>query len=544
MVVLPPVASAQELRGFEPAQIERHIETAPAPVTRPPRTRLPEGAGTQVELSEQTFTLAGVLIEGVSVYANLEFLPLYQSYLGREITVATLREIAEAITRRYHADGYFLSNALLPAQDIEFGVVRIRVVEGYIDSWRFIDDAAREDVLVGRILQPVLAQRPVRRTDLVTALRTINELPDLTVNPEIRSLTGRPGAYRLMLAAERKRVSGSLSLDNRGSEFIGPVRVIAELGAFGLAGRHESWFLRLATAAETEELAYVNASTEWPLAANGLRLQLGTTQIRSQSGGELEELDVCVTNSRYWIGLLHPLLRESNRLRTISGYVGGYRSRTDVLGERRLEDRLMTVNLEYRGVRASGVDRVYALTLSITQGLAAGGSRIVDTQRGQGVGEPEFTSVDFNASHRQGLNRYWEISAALAGQYASRVLPASERYSIGGAQVGRAYDPSEITGDHGIAGRIEITRRNIRLRNAVWLSPYGFYDLGAVWRIRGGQHFNERASAASAGFGLRAVGSKLSATLELAQPLTRVVASEDSDRKRPRIFASLMYWLQ
>lgn len=535
-LLLSTAAPAQELQRFEPAQIERQVETAPPPATVPPTPRLPAGTDARVELSERTFTLAGVLVEGSTVYENLDFLPLYQSSLGREITVATLRELAEAITRRYHEDGWFLSSALVPAQDIESGVVRIRIVEGHIEDWRFTEGGAEDDPLVERMLRPVLAQRPVRRADLIAALRRINELPDLTVTPEVRSLPGRPGVYQLLLAAERKRGSGAVSVDNRGTELIGPVRAIALFDVFGMLGRHESLRLQLATAAETEELAYVDASVEWPLGANGLRAQAGTSHTRSRPGGDLEALDVRIANDRYRLGLMWPLSRAANSLSNLGAQIDAYRSRTDVLGERRLEDRLTTVQLNYRAVHAGGTGRVRALALSLTQGLAVGGSRVVDTQ-GTAVGEPEFTRANFNLTLRRDLREHWELGGALDGQYATRPLPSSERYSVGGAQFGRAYDPSEISGDHGLAARVELARKNVRAGDLARLSPYGFYDLGAVWGI-GERRFERRISIASAGLGVRAAGARLSATLEVAQPLTRAVASEDSEDKRPRVFAT------
>ncbi len=537
--LLTAAVLAQEFQGFEPAQIERQVETAPAPVSAPRPTPLPPAAGARVEMPELTFTLAGVLIEGSTVYDNLEFLPLYQAWLGREITVARLRELAEAITRRYHDDGWFLSSALVPAQDIEFGVVRIRIVEGYIQDWRFSEAGAKPDPLVDRMLHKVLAQRPVRRVDLITALRAINELPDLTVTPEVRSLRGRPGAYRLLLSAERIHASGSVSLDNRGSKFIGPVRAIASLGAFGALGRHETWRLQLATAAETEELAYLEASTEWPLGANGLRMQAGVSGIRSRPGGDLATIDARIANERYRLGLAMPLTRTANSLSTVGAQLGAWRSRTDVLGARRLEDRLTTVQLNYRGVQAVGVDRVRALVMSLTQGLSAGDSRVIDTQLGAGVGDPEFTRANFNLTARRGIGDDWDLSGTIDGQFAAKAVPSSERYSIGGAQFGRAYDPSEISGDHGLAARTELSKRNLRA-GGLHIGPYGFYDLGAVWRI-GERRFDQRASAASAGLGVRTTGKALSATIEIAQPLTRVVASEDSGRKRPRLFGSLSY---
>jgi len=257
------VCGAETLpQGFDPAQAERQIEKTPLPDHRPAAAATLEATKTRVDLPEQAFILSGVLIEGATVYSNLDFLPSYQPYLGQRVTVRELRAIADAITRRYQDDGFFLSNAVLPAQSIEFGVVRIRVVEGYIRDWRVIDGAETPDARIDRILQPVLAWRPVRRADLISTLKRLGDLPGLTLEPNLRAVEP-PGAYELLLGVRRKRFEGAISIDNRGSEAIGPTRAIAAFRLLNPTGRYEAYQLKLATAEQTRELGYGDASTDW-----------------------------------------------------------------------------------------------------------------------------------------------------------------------------------------------------------------------------------------------------------------------------------------
>ena len=46
--------------------------------------------------------------------------------------------------------------------------------------------------------------------------------------------------------------------------------------------------------------------------------------------------------------------------------------------------------------------------------------------------------------------------AALSGQWASGPLYSSEEFGYGGKNFGRAYDQSELTGDHGVAASVEV----------------------------------------------------------------------------------------
>ena len=76
------------------------------------------------------------------------------------------------------------------------------------------------------------------------------------------------------------------------------------------------------------------------------------------------------------------------------------------------------------------------------------------------------------------------LMVAAAGQYAFDPVLADEEFQLGGLPRGRGYEPAEITGDHGIAGTIELQVRPEFGRD--WVDSYqlyAFYDIGAVWQI-------------------------------------------------------------
>ena len=88
-------------------------------------------------------------------------------------------------------------------------------------------------------------------------------------------------------------------------------------------------------------------------------------------------------------------------------------------------------------------------------------------------------------------------------QYAWTDLLSSELYSYGGEQFGRGYDPSELVGDHGMAGKMELRFTDtLPIRFPFSYTAYGFYDIGIVYQRMSGA-YNHSDSAASAGLGLR-----------------------------------------
>jgi hemolysin activation/secretion protein len=181
--------------------------------------------------------------------------------------------------------------------------------------------------------------------------------------------------------------------------------------------------------------------------------------------------------------------------------------------------------LDYARGDGLGITQLYG---EASQGLPIlGASRADSALLSRSNGHADFTKLAVTATRQQALGGDWSALIGLAGQKASVPLLVSEQFPLGGARFGRAYDPAEIAGDDGIAGSLEL--RFGRSPQRRWLRSYqiyGFYDLGAVWNM-GVSDATRRQSLASAGGGFRLfLPHDVVATLEIARPLTRIVAAE------------------
>ena len=101
--------------------------------------QLAEPGNTSEDPVEMQFELAGVIIDGSSVYTPRELLPVYRGFLGREISVSDLHKISAAITERYAADGYGETTAQVPAQMIRSRVVTIRIQEEFFNNMIIVE---------------------------------------------------------------------------------------------------------------------------------------------------------------------------------------------------------------------------------------------------------------------------------------------------------------------------------------------------------------------------------------------------------------------
>src|SRR5262245_51913883 len=123
---------ASELPGRDR---ERFQQPTPAlaqpggPAIKLPGSVAPSGA------DRVTLLLRGARIVGGTIYRSEELAALYQDLIGRQITLTAVYDIAARITAKYGADGYVLSRAIVPPQELTPGgaAVTIQIVEGYVD---------------------------------------------------------------------------------------------------------------------------------------------------------------------------------------------------------------------------------------------------------------------------------------------------------------------------------------------------------------------------------------------------------------------------
>jgi len=260
---------------------------------------------------------------------------------------------------------------------------------------------------------------------------------------------------------------------------------------------------------------------------------------RSEPGFTLAPLDTRGRSEGLAIGLAYPILRTRAENLRVSAAFTPYTSSNELLGRRDLtpayEDDIRPVRVGLTYDLADRFQGLNYLQLELSQGIEALGASAEGRPNPSRPGaRTRFTRGLFEASRLQGLD--WlapglGLFLAARGQWSfGAPLVAFEQFGLGGARFGRGYDPSEIAGDNGIAGLVELRwsanapPQRLTLGRPLTVQPYLFYDAGMVTAARSAV---ASQSLASAGLGLRLwLGDALAAGIELAKPLTRSVAAE------------------
>ncbi|CAL7962624.1 hypothetical protein GAMM_30103 [Gammaproteobacteria bacterium] len=119
---------------IDPGRIqERIVPAEPRNLVNP--TEILEQKNTSISKSQKSvvttkFKLSNIVVSGVTVYKKGELQQYYKSYLGKDISLSDLKNIAAAITKHYHDQGYVFSRAIIPVQQFVSGKAYIQVIEG------------------------------------------------------------------------------------------------------------------------------------------------------------------------------------------------------------------------------------------------------------------------------------------------------------------------------------------------------------------------------------------------------------------------------
>lgn len=542
------VPARAQVPGAQPGQVERQFQAPPQPRSQPGGLQMPLPVQTPPPGSEGvTFRLRGLVLEGMTVYASDSWSADYSRLLGRQVSLADLYAFANALTARYRNDGYLLSQVIVPAQTVEDGFVRLQAVEGYVAEVRFEGPATR---LLQAHAERIRAERPLTAATLERYLLLMNDVPGVFARALLVPSATQPGASDLVVQVTERRIAGGLSLDNRGGRALGPLRASADIeqrGLFGWGDRSAVRYVR----AEDAELEYLALSHEEAFGADGTRFGMTFSRARSRpdSSTSFIPLDLETDSDTASASLSHPFLRSRSRNLAARVALTGHDGQTRLFGVRDTEDRLRALRLGLTFDLADAARGVNLVDIELAQGFEAlGASRAGDPFLSRANGKPAFTKLGLYAARLQSLQTMLpglSLLAALGGQVAFNDLLAPELYSFGGEQFGRGYDPSEIVGDHGAALKLELRYtfggEAPTAPLAFGATAYGFYDAGVV-RQRSPGGLDARQSAASAGVGLRfEVGRIVSGYLELAKPLTRLVAAEGNRDPRAQGGLSLRF---
>ncbi len=527
-------AYAQQLPGSaDPGRLQERFREPAAPTVEEITSPQSIDINSTIPEAVDGFVLNGVKLEGVTAFPATEFDPLIGEYVGRKVDLDSLNHLAARITNAYRRQGYFLSRALLPEQEVEEGIVTVRVVEGYVSSV-IVDDP---EGLLGNdplgILDGVIARikavTPLHGPTLERYALLLNQSYGIYVQSVLTAPKGadaRAGAIDIALKVSKNPNAASLSYNNYGSRFVGPHQATAEWVGGNLLNAYDRLDVQASTSIPVREVQYGSMTYRLPITPSGLTAHTRFSYSNSRPGYTLKSLEVEGDSTFFEAGLSYPVILTRKTSLDVGLGFELHNTATEFLDEELIDDKLRILVLSASLQTQDAWKGNNIFSASLNKGVDILGATETGSEKlSRSRGHSDFISFNLEASRDQELPHGFEMTAAIAGQYTQVPLLSSQEFGFGGANFGRAYDPSEITGDQGVAGSLEMRYIDIdpMLGNKVKLVPFAFYDIGKVWNEDAGE---DPISAASAGFGTYyAIDDKVSGALQAAFPLTKSVST-------------------
>lgn len=537
---VPSSAEAPRTEGQVPAPQDFII---PAPITPAPDLApqaVPEGA------QDIVFSLNGIRVEGVSAYDGSRFTPLYEGMIGGQVNLGDMFALARDITRAYRADGYILSQAVVPPQTVTDGVITIRVVEGHFSALDLegVDETTLLGRRIRRIAERITAEKPATAATLERNLLLINDMAGVSARSIITPDTDITGGARLGILVSEDLVSGRVSVDNYGSRYIGPIQISNVTSLNNAIGLGERVTAQVVGVPQSDEMIYGYGLFQLPVNASGTVVGLDVTYSETEPGYTLDDFNVAGQSALFGGEVRYPFIR--GRAQNLYGRLRfDWRratSKSDIDVTRTDKIAAMRLGLDYQGLdNALWAPGVTTMRLDLSKGLdLLDASHEGDTNLSRANGDAQAAKMELSIERLQRIGGGFTALIRAEGQYASDALLSAEEFGVGGNHLGRGYSPSEITGDHGLAGSFELQWHPASLDGKILQKPqvFGFYDVGKVWNLSEVASVQKKNSLASSGLGLRSgLFGYVEGELYVAFPLTRDIATADD--RGPNVFFSV-----
>jgi hemolysin activation/secretion protein len=435
----------------------------------------PEEAATQPQTA--AFLVKAIHISGNTSFDTTTLHALLAEAEGKELTLPALYERVARITDFYHAHGYPLARAIIPAQTIRDGVVAVEVIEARYGSIRLDNHSRVNDALLDATLAPLKSGQVIAQADLDHVLLLLADIPGTVTSASLEHGEAVGTSDLLVQAAPGPAFAGNITLDNYGNRYTGGARLGGEVGLIDPL-RHGD-VLDGSVLSSGKDMNYGRVSYDSLLSGQGTHLGGSYSGLHYVLGDSLESLD---GHGDAQVGSLwakQPLMRARDL--DLYGQLQFDRKQlrddidvSSIHDDRHLYDWVASLSGDSRDALLSG--GINTWSLGVTWGRVAFDDPTAQqadstTARTRGP----FSQWDASFARLQRLTRQDELYIALSGQWASVNLDASQKMVAGGSYTVRSYDMSALTGDIGVQASVEWRHDLTHAWHGQW-QAVGFFD--------------------------------------------------------------------
>lgn len=437
---------------------------------------------------------SGFELVGCTAFDAAEQAALLAPFRGRALATDDLLALVEAVRTRYAEAGYGAAEVELPDQDLEDGVVELRIAEGRVESIEVRGaDSQWPAYYRARLARAIAA--PLHLPTLYLALERLQAEPEVEKVSAVLERIG-PGRQRLFLEVEERAPwSASARFSNHRSPSVGSPGGVFSLAHSSLTGFGD----RLAIQGQVSE-GIRDFGLRWdvPFVVRSTRAFVAYRRGKAEIvEGDFEGAGIDGRFESISLGLHQPLF-----------WSPGLEASFDLVGDwRRGGSQLLGVDYCFQADLVDCEPTVAALRWA-QELVHRGRSRAAALRSTLSVGLDVLGATsETRASERDGEFVSWLLQLQLFErlprierlpwldgmqlvsrfdlQLANDPLVAVEQFAVGGGTSVRGYRENQLVRDNGFVGSVELRVPILRTRFGeprTTLAP--FFDVGRAWDRR------------------------------------------------------------
>jgi hemolysin activation/secretion protein len=499
---LPPAQAASSLDVLD----RERDRTRAEPLSRP-KIQIDQDRQASPLASAIQFTLGSLHVNGATVFSEAELLAPYIGMQGKQASFETLNAIAADLTKKYRDAGYLLSRVVLPAQEVDQHKANIQftAIEGFVSSVEYSGDSRVVDRFKSYFSSAenrLLGQKPLQHKDFEREMLLMQDVSGVKISSRFQE--GQvPGGSVLVIDVQGDLIDGSAGWGNTGTESSGPGMLSVSMGVNTIPLIGARTTLSYSQANDYREYYSIQAAQSYRF-SNGLNLH-GSYAFSSSQKPHTEFARLFDYETRSYtiaLGMSYPLIRSRDMNLSIGIDYDHRDSEADLLDERFTRDRLRNLSYNANFDFSDTWGGVTQLITTLYQGLHIFEATDKYLESSSPLAGAQFFKADFYVSRNQQLPLNLSVFTAAEAQFSDSPLSSYNKFSFGGSQFGRGYDPGLIEADNAFAVSLE-PRWTYYLNDKTAIQPFTFIDYGTLWTSRSVEGLPDEEHASSWGGGIR-----------------------------------------
>ena len=427
--------------------------------------------------------------DGNLYYSNEELEEVIKEAVNKELVYDQLINVTRAISNHYKANG-FLATAFLPPQDINDGVIKIKITEAVLGTIIFdVEEEeklniSKENIRL-RLLYKIEDSGVLNIDQLDKNVRNLNKIPGINALAELEEGKNFGETNVKVTAINTETIFGNTLVDNNGSRSSGYNKITNTINIDGLFNMGDRLAFTNVLSGDHhvkdnhEESNYYAVSSTMPVGYNGMLATLRVSKMEYKLSAPFDSTKPSGYSSEYNLSLNRPLIVSPNFNLNTSFSLGNNKYVND-LGTGNNSDKdvlksIFNLGFDSRDERLGGGINYGSFALSLAKNDLTNNLSNYETDQSTSDNNGRNFKGTLNLNRMQKITDKTNLLVKFNGQLAADNLDGADQFSLGGPNAVRAYPSSEAAGDAGFVASLEL-KRNL-FKN---LESTLFYDYGKI----------------------------------------------------------------